>query len=239
MYSLDFQRLAVRLLKSVGSYRKVAAMLKVSSSTLHRWQRLGVHRSVAKPRPRRKLTPEVCREISSFVAERRVVTIQEIQHHLATQHHRRLCRASVSQAVTKLCGLSRKRTQKCWGRPPNPETVATFREALRPVLGTSQSSSCVVSLDECYFSERVLPLYGYSPKGQRCPVTSPVPSWRQRSLLLAIASDGTLAYQVIQGPCNKAALRHGADVEAGIRHSIATLSASDITAMFRHLETLL
>ena len=62
----------------------------------------------------------------------------------------------------------------------------------------------VVSIDECYFSEKVLPLYGYSPIGQKCKVTSPATSWKKRSLLLAVASDGSRHSQIIQGSVNKA-----------------------------------
>lgn len=64
----------------------------------------------------------------------------------------------------------------------------------------------VISLDESYFSERVLPLYGYSAVGSKCVVASPVPAWRQRSLLLAIASDGTAVQSLKHGSFNKAAI---------------------------------
>ena len=57
------------------------------------------------------------------------------------------------------------------------------------------------SVDECYFSEKVLPLYGYSPIGQKCKVTSPATSWKKQSLLLAVASDGSRHSQIIQGVC--------------------------------------
>jgi hypothetical protein len=49
----------------------------------------------------------------------------------------------------------------------------------------------VVSVDESNFSEKVAPMYGYSPKGTRCAPRLSKGTWKNRSLLLAIGSDGS------------------------------------------------
>jgi hypothetical protein len=54
----------------------------------------------------------------------------------------------------------------------------------------------VVSVDEWYFSERVCPKYAYSP---RCRLTRPSGGWKARTLLLAIASDGTRYHELSDG----------------------------------------
>ena len=61
----------------------------------------------------------------------------------------------------------------------------------------------VVSVDECYFSERVVPLYGYSEVGTRCVHRIGKGGWKQRSLVLGIANDGTQFAQVFDGGVNR------------------------------------
>ena len=73
----------------------------------------------------------------------------------------------------------------------------------RQLLEARQGQDLVVSLDECYFSERVLPLYGYSRVGQKCVVTAPTGSWSKISLFLAIASDGSMQYELVSGAGNR------------------------------------
>lgn len=113
----------------------------------------------------------------------------------------RLCRASVAVAVKEICGLTRKRTRKRLGRLPDTSVVDAFKHALKARWLQGRT---LVSVDECYFSERILPLFGYSPQGTPCVVTAPNASWKQRSLLLAVASDGSMYHRVIQGAANKA-----------------------------------
>ncbi len=59
-----------------------------------------------------------------------------------------------------------------------------------------------VCVDECHFSERVLPLYGYSPVGRPCVVSSNTPGWTSRSLILAVASDGSKHFHLHDGAIN-------------------------------------
>jgi hypothetical protein len=57
----------------------------------------------------------------------------------------------------------------------------------------------VVSLDECYFSEKVMPLYGYSTVGECCKVRNKRGGRTKRSLILGIGSDGSCVHQVVLG----------------------------------------
>ena len=54
------------------------------------------------------------------------------------------------------------------------------------------------SLDECGFSERLKPLYGYSPIGKPL-ILKTSGSWVHHSLLLAVFSDGRKAHMVKKG----------------------------------------
>lgn len=39
----------------------------------------------------------------------------------------------------------------------------------------------ITSIDECFFLERILPLYVYCCRSKQCVVTAPSPSWKHRS----------------------------------------------------------
>ena len=91
-----------------------------------------------------------------------------------------------------------------FGGKKNPDMqkllVDTFEETIRQ---RTQGGPPIVSVDECYFSEKVLPLYGYSPIGSKCVVTSQATSWKKRSLLLAVANDGYKHAKIYDGSINK------------------------------------
>lgn len=204
MYSMDFRRLALRLLKS-RSFRAVARLLSVSTSTLHRWQRFGIEARTPRKR-RRKLTDAVVSAIREYVADHPCTTLSRLQHHLNADLGTRLCIRSVSTAV-KLSGLSRKRVSLRWGGARRPEyrgdVVQAFCSSALESLGDDRKDRVVLSLDECYFSERVTPLHGYSQRGSKCPIDHQATSWKQRSLILAIANDGSWHAEVVQGAVNK------------------------------------
>jgi hypothetical protein len=66
-----------------------------------------------------------------------------------------------------------------------------------------QAPPLVVSLDECSFSEKAQPMYGYSHAGVRCTLRMRQGSWKQRSLVMAISSDGDYAYSIKDGSYNR------------------------------------
>ena len=70
-----------------------------------------------------------------------------------------------------------------------------------------ESNNICISVDECYFSEKVMPLYGYSQKGSKCILTSPSTGWKKRSLILAVANDGSMCYEIFEGSVNKVKFR--------------------------------
>lgn len=212
-YSSDFRRLALRILSQTRSFRKAAALCNVSSSTLHRWATLGIGVKARVAATRRRLTSSVVDMIRSAVDELGpgAVTMRRLQM-LLERKGCRLCVPSVSFAVKRLCGLSRKRTTRRFGGrknaadPSRQTTIDTFEGNVRSHLGLP--GALVVSVDECYFSEKVLPLYGYSAIGEKCVVTSPTTSWMKRSLLLAVGSDGSNHYCIHDGSINKQRFFH-------------------------------
>jgi hypothetical protein len=154
--------------------------------------------------PKRKLTLVVVNKIKTLLVQSSgVLTLHHIQHHLE-QSGLRLCRQTISQAVKHLCGFSRKRVSRRFGGKRDPSAQKLLVDAFEHnIRQCSKGGSPLVSVDECYFSEKVLPLYGYSPIGSKCVVTSQTTSWKKRSLLLAVANDGYKHFKIYDGSINK------------------------------------
>jgi DNA-binding Lrp family transcriptional regulator len=210
-YSTDFRVLAIRKYHVKRSFRRAARCVGISSSTLHAWVEEGVNLGAAKARAaRRKKRRRAARiplDVQHFLAataiEQRVTSLYRLRGLVqAAAQSLRFEAGSVScktiSRVLRQQGVSRKRTSRrmCNRGAVTAEVVRTFCEGLREA---ERSSPLVVSIDECYFSERVLPLYGYSKVGRKCVVAAPQGSWKKVSLLLAIASDGSQHYEMFDG----------------------------------------
>jgi hypothetical protein len=58
------------------------------------------------------------------------------------------------------------------------------------------------AVDETYFSEKIVPRYAYSLRGQKVhPLRSG--SWKQRTLILAVRRNGQVLWKILDGPCNR------------------------------------
>ena len=119
MYSADFRCLALRLLKTFGSYHRAAKACGISTSTLHRWNTT-LERRTRRMTPKRKLTLVVVDKIKQLLVESTgVLTLNHIQLHLEHSGSR-LCRQTISHAVKHLCGFSRKRVSRRFGGKRDP-----------------------------------------------------------------------------------------------------------------------
>jgi len=82
----------------------------------------------------------------------------------------------------------------------NLKMVQAFTCAL--LLHLQSKGRNIVSVTECFFSEKVLPLYSYALRGKKYFVRSTFKSWRHMSLLLVVASNGELYHEIVQGAEN-------------------------------------
>lgn len=197
MYSDDFKRLALRIYKTNGSLAKSARLLGCGRTTIYRWARAGMD---SRPRFRHFKTwsTRVRSKVEGLLQSNGAVTLEHIQRCLNNDGIA-ISKSSV-RAIVKRCGYTYKRAKvRGLSHKADPSKEQSFLEA---------SSSCAnrlrISLDECYFSERIVPLYGYSPVGQPFVISHPA-SWKQRTLLMAVSSDGDRWFDVIDGACNRGA----------------------------------
>jgi hypothetical protein len=103
---------------------------------------------------------------------------------------------TTTRRIVKDLRLSRKRiSNKVLGHASIDEVVGFIKRYNELVTG----DTLVVSLDECNFSEKVSPLYGYSRIGSPCKLRSKKGSWVSHSLVLGIATDGTSHQMRVKG----------------------------------------
>lgn len=205
MYSIDFRKLAKRIFHKEGSYRRAAKICGISSSTLHRWVNTQTTDKTKVQRTRRKLTSHVVDLVSKFIDNYKGITNLSRIQKFVSSHGIPLSLPSLRFAIKKLCRRSWKKTSKRFGGEKGTrardQAIPIFCDRLKATL--SDNRELIVCIDECYFSEKVLPLYGYGKIGEKLVVESPVASWKKRSLLLAVASDGSYEYVIHDGSINK------------------------------------
>ena len=148
-YSQDFRRLALRLLLQMNNYRRVANLLHISTSTLHRWK----HDKSRKQRSkRRKHIHEVAESvIQRYIDHNPFTTLRDIALHLSTNNNLTVSMKTIQRSLKRLRITKKKAYHHRNVSPVQPDKVVSVRRCL--------DEGCW-SVDECYFSEKVLPNHG-------------------------------------------------------------------------------
>ena len=110
--------------------------------------------------------------------------------------------ATVHRYVRHL-GYSRKRVSSTLMGSPSVDSVERFNQLHSSFVARE---ALIVSVDECHFSTRLFPRYGYSPVGDPCPLRRKLRvrgDGRSISLIMAICSDGSLSTRCIHGSVNR------------------------------------
>jgi transposase len=82
------------------------------------------------------------------------------------------------------------------------DTLATQSRKIQFYQDFLSRKDDLYAVDETYFSEKIVPSYAYSLRGQKVhPLRSG--SWKQRTLILAVRSNGQVLWKILDGPCNK------------------------------------
>lgn len=202
MYSIDFRRLAFIKYQRCRRIRETARTMEVSPSTVHRWMHSGSWTAVSLKNKRQ----------SSFILHDSIIKryVEDNQTMTIVALHKRLCdqgvRMSLSSLRRRVKSLSYRRkrlSDKILGFV-SAEQVDAYRKRYEELVGPN---TLVVSLDECHFSENVLPRYGYSVVGRRCVCRQRKGSWTSKSLVLGIASDGTKYGEIFRGSVTRELFR--------------------------------
>ena len=220
-YSADLRRMAFITFQKTGKLRETARTVGVSPSTVHRWKnhtdpgtwtcqrpqkrRLSyLAKKQTKARPR-KVTARICLEVAAFLGSPHqcCASARTLQTHLKTAIGVQLSLSTVRRCIRN-AGFSRKRlSSKVLGCV----TREQIQEYGRRAREMTKHNPLVVSLDECHFSEKVMPTYGYGVIGKRCPLRNRSGTWQCQSLILGIASDGTSYHTVLSGAVKRCDFR--------------------------------
>lgn len=159
--------------------------LNIGRTTLWRWKTHGIH-----PRKRVFIQPKInaWKElVMSYIKHNACLTQYKIKRLLATEHNVVLSLKAIRK-IFKLNSFSRKRVKR--KGTSNIDLEPRTRSFCHCFDEYVTQSRCMVSIDECGFSEKDVPIYGYSKKGEDV-VISTKGGWKHISLLMAIFNNNT------------------------------------------------
>jgi hypothetical protein len=199
-----------------GRLREAARCAGISVGTMSRWKnepwweslgktvghqgRNRSKRSALKTKRPSKLKPDVIEKVKMFYKNNGHALQINLQHHLREEGVI-ISRSSTCRAV-KMANLSRKRLSSHVLGQQNDDKVIAFNDAYHRLV--TDASVVIVSTDEMYASEKVIPTHVYSEVGcKRCLTKQKSGGWKQRSLIQSIASDGSKYHEIVQGTINR------------------------------------
>ena len=186
MKSIDFRQLAIIHYHRLNSYRKAAKIMNVAASTVFRWVKNGI--VVKKRKYFSGMYEKVKQYINDIVAKYSgIVTYQLISNEIMDLYNIKVSTKSVGTYLRKMNITPKMTCNKTLSTTPQ-EDIQVFKQRLCGLFDTNQT---ILSVDECYFSEKVLPRRGYWYKGKKLVTNLGPRSWKKRSLLMSIGNDGT------------------------------------------------
>ena len=190
MYDLSFRQAALKVYSFFGSMRKTARVLNVSIASICRWNKC------LRPMKRRKGT-KLSDILSSFIANIAItkvsISCREIVEQIKIVFDIEVSRQFVHNVLHKE-QITWKRVRKRGRSKTREERLVPFFQACKDLHPANE----VISIDESGFDHRVLPVYGYSRKGERSILYYNNLSDRRRySLLMAVSNSGKCFYRVV------------------------------------------
>ena len=195
MYDVRFRKLVMQMVGRVGVV-KTSIFTCVSRSTIWRWGKYGVN-----PKKRRFISHLFTRTnelIKLLLLRYPCATARDIVMFLKEIYDINISTKSVYKFIGKI-RFSRKRSH--WrGQSMRSDDWELRKEIfLKTYSDAIDQGKLIISIDECGFSERVKPLYGYSPVGQPLVLKTKGGGWIHHSLLMAVFSDGRNAFIIKKG----------------------------------------
>lgn len=190
-YCVQVRKLALRMVNRIG-IMKTSCFTNISRVTLWRWKSKGLG---IKKRSHFKTLFHATRDvIKSYLIDHPCCTARDIVAFLKHQGTN-ISRKSIYNFIKK-ANFSKKRIQRrgtCKG--DLDRLIEYFRSRYSDAM---RDGKTIVSVDECGFSEKIKPIYGYSPVGKPL-ILKTSGSWVHQTLLMAVFSNGHKAFVVQQG----------------------------------------
>jgi transposase len=157
MHSRSVRRLALQVAQKHGVV-KASQILSIHRSTIWRWKKHGI--DPAARQRYSKLFYQCESPLRAFFAASPFSSLRDAKIHLQTQHQITASTKSIGRMVHRI-GLSRKRA-KVRGAPKGDLDAARRRFRMEYMARSAHGVGRIVSIDECAFSERLKPVYGYA-----------------------------------------------------------------------------
>ena len=191
-YNKQIRKLAILMIKKYGIV-KTSNIINISRTTLWRWKSKGVEN---KQRLFQSKLFNQVKDILKVYLETNICTdSRSILIFLKENHNINISVKTILKFIKKL-GFTKKRIRTrgiCKGNNNLLKTnfITTYKNAIK-------DNKNIISIDECYFSEKIHLLYGYAPKG-KSPIIKINGSWMHYSLLMSVSSNGEKKYLIKKG----------------------------------------
>ena len=197
MYSTDFKEACLRIYAKLSSFRKVAALIGSSPSSICRWYNTHSH-----IHSQRKIPPSILSNslvldaVKTHVQSHPFTTCHDVRTIIQNILGHRISYELARLAVRKL-GFTRKRPRFY----PNPQHLQQATNAFN-AQKAELSGSRFVYVDETGFSSNVRPTCGYSHRGTRLHIRYlPTATEKKHTSVVAVADSqtGTVTTHSIMG----------------------------------------
>ena len=198
MYSQEFKRAVLMVYEFMGSMRKVAAALKVSTATISRWRRdEGTHGKW--PRRGSLMSDAMVALIKLRLKELPSTSASQLCRHVWESFGVRVSRQLISLVLRTRLGYSWKRIRK-----RGPKGVSWSNEQLdvfKEKFLHAYQAGVLSSWDESSFDQRAHAIYGYAPLGERAILNVPRSKCKHchYSLLMGMHMNGSKHSIVLEG----------------------------------------
>jgi hypothetical protein len=191
-YSIQVRKLALRMVSEHGIVR-TSLFTKISRASLWRWIKFGID-----PKKRiyeSKLFNDVKDVLQKYLIHSKCTYAKRILIFLKEEYNILVSTKTILRFIKKI-GFSRKRVRTrgiCKGSLDllKSNFCSMYSKALI-------DGKYVIAIDESGFTEKIVPKYGYSKRGDQC-ILKIQGSWVHYSLLMAISSFGEKSYYIKKG----------------------------------------
>lgn len=197
MYSNDVRKIAMRLYKTIASFRKVALIIGSSHSSIHRW----LNNSVKSRKIQTAVLnrPKILDSIILYIKTHPFCSVRDVNKVLSQTYNTSVSDELVRITIKKLCNFTKKRA-RYFSQPKNQqEKLNNFLDKRARFVNENRK---FVSIDETSFGRNFSPAIGYAIKGLRLSVKRPAARITTRSVLTVVSQNEPVIYKEKIGSFN-------------------------------------
>lgn len=198
MYRDGFMQAVGIAYESIQSLRKVAKLFDIGLSTAKRWKKIGWKRTRLQ---KSRITPAVLVLLRGIISQNPYLSCTDIRFMVNESLGWTPSRQLVATALRK-AGVSRVRTRLAVPEMAKAKQVLSYAEYFNLIQRYRAEGRTIIALDETGVDERVRPVHGYVPRGQRLSFPRRSGGWTRHSILMTISSTGVCCFERYRGAVN-------------------------------------